>query len=208
LYSVARNGCLRRQRRSTFAPAREESLEALAASQLEALVAPTPGPDQQLAAEERRDSLDAALDTLDRGQREVIVLRDIEGLTAAEVATVLGVSVDAVKSRLHRARAALRRQLAPWLAPPAPEMAVAAAIEAEPCRDTIELFSRHLEGDLSGNACADMEAHLATCDACRGRCESLEHVLAICRASPAPLLPAEVDHSVRQALRDYLAVRS
>jgi RNA polymerase sigma-70 factor (ECF subfamily) len=120
-------------------------------------------------------------------------------LTAAEVATVMGLSVDAVKSRLHRARVALRRQLAP-----APREA-AAAPDVEPCRDMLEVFSRHLEGDLSGNTCAEMEAHLAACDACRGRCESLRQVLALCRAAPAPALPAEVDQSVRKAIREYLA---
>jgi RNA polymerase sigma-70 factor (ECF subfamily) len=203
LYTVARNGCLRRRRRSKFAPVREESLETLGAGQLDALVAPTRSPDQQLVDQEQRDSLDAALDTLDPGQREVLVLRDVEGLTAAEVATVMGLSVDAVKSRLHRARVALRRELAPVLAPAPPE--AAAAPDVEPCRDMLEVFSRHLEGDLSGNTCAEMEAHLATCDACRGRCESLRQVLALCRAAPAPALPADVDQSVRKALREYLA---
>ena len=43
--------------------------------------------------------------------REVLVLRDIEELTAPEAAAQLGLSVDAVKSRLHRARSLLREQL-------------------------------------------------------------------------------------------------
>ena len=43
------------------------------------------------------------------------MLRDIEGLTAPEVAAVLGVSVDAVKSRLHRARLDVRARVAPAL---------------------------------------------------------------------------------------------
>jgi RNA polymerase sigma-70 factor (ECF subfamily) len=214
LYTVARNGCLRRRRRSKFAPVREESLDTLGAGQRDALVSPMRSPDQQLADQEQRDSLDAALDTLDPGQREVLVLRDIEGLTAAEVGTVLGLSVDAVKSRLHRARVALRRQLAPVPSPTPPDADAAPSRkpglqtgpdpDTDPCRHMLELFSRHLEGDLSGNTCAEMEAHLAACDACRGRCASLRDVLALCRAAPAPALPPDVDQSVRKAIREYL----
>ena len=45
------------------------------------------------------------------------MLRDVEGLSAPEVAKILGMSVDAVKSRLHRARVAIREELAPALGP-------------------------------------------------------------------------------------------
>jgi RNA polymerase sigma factor (sigma-70 family) len=43
--------------------------------------------------------------------REVLVLRDIEELTGPEAAAQLGISVEAVKSRLHRARSMLREKL-------------------------------------------------------------------------------------------------
>ncbi len=58
----------------------------------------------------RRD-LGAAIAALPEPYRKVLVLRDIDELTAAEVATELGVSQDAVKSRLHRARAMVRERL-------------------------------------------------------------------------------------------------
>jgi RNA polymerase sigma-70 factor (ECF subfamily) len=45
------------------------------------------------------------------GQREVFMLRDLEGLSTAEAAGSLGVSEEVVKTRLSRARAALRRDL-------------------------------------------------------------------------------------------------
>ena len=62
-----------------------------------------------------------AIAALEPMYREVLVLRDVEGLTAPEVAEVLGVSVQAVKSRLHRARLAVRERVAPLLGiPPAP----------------------------------------------------------------------------------------
>jgi RNA polymerase sigma factor (sigma-70 family) len=46
--------------------------------------------------------------------REVLIMRDIEEMTAPEVAFALNLSIDAVKSRLHRARTMLRDQLSHW----------------------------------------------------------------------------------------------
>jgi len=48
--------------------------------------------------------------------RQVIIMRDVEERTAPEVAETLGISVEAVKSRLHRARTMLRIQLSHWAA--------------------------------------------------------------------------------------------
>ena len=54
-----------------------------------------------------------ALGQLPASYRDVLVLRDMSGFAADEVAAELGLSVDAVKSRLHRARALMREQLRP-----------------------------------------------------------------------------------------------
>ena len=56
-------------------------------------------------------SLRKALLRLPGTQREVVVLRDLEGLSTREVADVVGISEDNVKQRLHRARVALRAAL-------------------------------------------------------------------------------------------------
>jgi RNA polymerase sigma factor (sigma-70 family) len=63
-----------------------------------------------------RDDIIAGLMELPSMYREVLILRDIEELTAPEVAFTLDISVDAVKSRLHRARAMLRNGLQHWKA--------------------------------------------------------------------------------------------
>ncbi|MFE4632554.1 RNA polymerase sigma factor [Streptomyces sp. NPDC056773] len=55
----------------------------------------------------------AAIGALPREQRQVLILRDVQGLPGRTVADALGLSTTAMKSRLHRARAALRHSLAP-----------------------------------------------------------------------------------------------
>jgi RNA polymerase sigma-70 factor (ECF subfamily) len=72
------------------------------------LAEPRPRPDHALEGNEARDLIQSALDTLDPEHRELLVLRDIEGLSYAEVVGITGLPVGTVKSRLHRARAALR----------------------------------------------------------------------------------------------------
>jgi RNA polymerase sigma-70 factor (ECF subfamily) len=68
-------------------------------------------PERVLLASESRRLLEAALDRLPAHYRAVVILRDVEGLPADEVAEIVGDTVSAVKTRLHRARMALREQL-------------------------------------------------------------------------------------------------
>jgi len=66
-----------------------------------------------------------ALERLSPPYREVLILRDVHELTAPEVAAQLGLSLEAVKSRLHRARAQVREQLLNsgyWLKDGAPDI--------------------------------------------------------------------------------------
>ena len=68
-------------------------------------------PERQALLREREQVLHAALKSLARPYREVIVLRDIEGLSYEEVAATLDLNVGTVKSRLNRGRSELRRRL-------------------------------------------------------------------------------------------------
>jgi len=60
---------------------------------------------------QNRARLEAALASLNPGEREVILLRDIEGFSGEETASILGLSLAAVKSRLHRGRIELAARL-------------------------------------------------------------------------------------------------
>ncbi|MFQ5657551.1 MAG: RNA polymerase sigma factor [Candidatus Methylomirabilales bacterium] len=69
-------------------------------------------PENLLLQQERRKVVRSALATLPAEYRTVLALRDLQGLSGEEVAETLGLSLAAVKSRLHRARLALRGKLA------------------------------------------------------------------------------------------------
>jgi RNA polymerase sigma-70 factor (ECF subfamily) len=71
--------------------------------------------DEALSRTETQELVRARIDELPESFRTVLVLRDIEGLDTEETARVLETTPNAVKIRLHRARAALRTLLAPHL---------------------------------------------------------------------------------------------
>lgn len=78
---------------------------------LSALAATQPSPEHQAYAGELQRLLERAVDSLPEGYRLVFVLRDVEGLSTTETASSLGLGDDVVKTRLHRARAMLRRKV-------------------------------------------------------------------------------------------------
>jgi RNA polymerase sigma-70 factor (ECF subfamily) len=201
LYTIARSFCIKKRRTSKFAPAALESLDQ-DPGRATTLADPGRSPEELAAGNQLQSALDGAIDSLEPMYREVLVLRDVEGLPAADVAEALGLSVEAVKSRLHRARMAVRERVAPALGMGAD------GAPAASCRDVVELFSRRMEGEIDGASCAELEQHLLGCPVCRGRCDSLRSTLAICRrAGEAPVPPA-IERSVRAALQQFLDTRS
>jgi RNA polymerase sigma-70 factor (ECF subfamily) len=108
LYQIAINLCRDRLRR-------RKGREALSLDELgeEGQAAPRRGP-TTLELVEARDlsrRVARAIDALSEAQREVVVLKEYEGLTFPEIAGVLGVPVSTVKTRLYRALGQLRTQL-------------------------------------------------------------------------------------------------
>jgi len=73
-------------------------------------------PDSILANHELRDAVRDALQCLKVEYREVLVLREYEGLSYAEIAEITETSISSVKSRIFKARKALACKLAPFLA--------------------------------------------------------------------------------------------
>ena len=74
-------------------------------------VTPSPDPEHQAFGGELRALIETAIDALGDGYREVFMLRQVQGLSTAETADILGVSDEVVKTRLSRARHAMQNHL-------------------------------------------------------------------------------------------------
>lgn len=152
-----------------------------------------PSPEANAVSRENTNALTRALDALSTDYREVILLRDVEGLSAIETAEALGISVDAVKSRLHRAREGLRAALRPLMTD-----------TSATCPNVAALWSQKLEGDLSQGDCAAMEKHVQGCPACNDACMTLKEALLACQQTRAEAVPKEVQEKVKAAIRATL----
>jgi RNA polymerase sigma-70 factor (ECF subfamily) len=115
LYTIASRACMRMRRKRSGEPERELSVEEfIPTSEGEfRLQVPMDGqtPEEALENKELRKALDQAIAKLPKKYKMVLVLRDMEGLSAKEVGTIMGLNERAVKSRLHRARLFVRREL-------------------------------------------------------------------------------------------------
>ena len=194
-FTVARRACVRRRRRAQ----RMTSLEAR--TDLKSHPDTAAGPAETMERRELAGAIQAAIAALPPVQREVVLLRDVEGLPALEVARVLGIGERAVKSRLHRARLALRESLAPHAAPSRIRPVHPSGGPASRCPDTALLLSRYLEGELDGSVCDRLAAHVAGCAACGVACDSLREVLGACRTWGTAPIPKAEQQRVRVAVR-------
>lgn len=192
VFTLVRTACARRRRGLKNQPHTDDGL----AETLDHAMSP-----EEIASRaELGAAVTSALDGLPDDYREVLHLRDVEGLSAAETAEAVGITVDAVKSRLHRARAALREAMRPVVEGGAP---------ASPgCPDVLTWWSRRVEGEVSTRDCAEIEKHVAGCPACGRACASLRRALLVCKQSAQTPLDPEVQATIRAAVRRVAAARA
>jgi RNA polymerase sigma-70 factor (ECF subfamily) len=115
LLAIVRNACyraLQNRRRTDNVILFSEDLKGRDRERVESMTASEPSPEGAVIAATERDQLLAALGTLSTDHREVIVLRELEGLSYSEIAEAVEAPVGTVMSRLSRARADLREALA------------------------------------------------------------------------------------------------
>ncbi len=115
IYRIATSACIKRRRKSKFAPERELSLDEFMPGEGEGVPREIPDwanvPLGQLLDEELAKTVKAGIDSLPEKYRMILLLRDIEGFSTAEAAQILDLTESNVKVRLHRARLYLRDRL-------------------------------------------------------------------------------------------------
>jgi RNA polymerase sigma-70 factor (ECF subfamily) len=122
LYRITANAAymkLRSRRATAREIALDDVLPSLEGGHFEPLDDWSPKVDEQALQGELREVLERAIDRLPPDYRTALVLHDIEGLSNPDIAEALGISLPAVKSRIHRSRLFLRKELSAYLAPAA-----------------------------------------------------------------------------------------
>ncbi len=190
LYQIARSFCIKERRGQR--PTR--SIDDARASEL---VDPAPQPDARTHAREIGEAVSRAIAVLPPEQREVLILRDVEGLSAEQAAEVVGVEVGALKSRLHRARMGLRTALAGMLGERG---------AMEPCPELAQELTAYVGAEIDQATCVQIEKHLATCSRCAGACDELKRTISLCRRLPGDVVPAPVRAAVRDAIMAAIPV--
>jgi RNA polymerase sigma-70 factor (ECF subfamily) len=192
LYAIARSGCFRRYR----ATRQQAELD------VNAIVDPAPRPDEMVFKLRLRAILERALASLASSYREVLLLRDVEGLTAPEVAAALDLSVPAVKSRLHRARAMLRDRIERLV------RLQSGTLPPPDCPDAVAWLAATLQQELTPQQCAKLETHLAKCLDPAGQYDPLRRLLAVCAASGDAAPPEQLKKSIRVAIQTLTKAES
>lgn len=208
LYKVARSRCLMSRRRSKFAPRQTLSLDDLLPDrdELEALTStPEIGPEQHLLRAENAAELRRAVLKIPPQYRQVLVLHDMEELSTAEVASIVGLREGTVRVRLHRARAFLRNELA---AKPVRRKARRRGVRPRSCKHLFAALSDYLDKEIDAPTCAELEKHLEGCAPCEAYLASLEETVRRCRGACNDEVKTRLRAQVRELVRAAFASSS
>jgi RNA polymerase sigma-70 factor (ECF subfamily) len=193
LYTIASRICHRRQRRRAGEPSRLESLDKLLPSRAQEIVdlaSTEPGPLDRVLRHESREIVERAIGKLPPRFRLPLVLKDLVDFSLAEIARVLGVKQATVKTRLHRARLFIARELARALPKrPAPPPDHGRRV----CLDLLLAKQEALDRDVPFPL-----ASAELCDRCRSLFSTLDFGRDLCRQLERGHLPERVRRLVEE----------
>jgi len=195
LYTIASRLCQRRQRPRSGEPRRMESLTDLlpvGESMIPEIPASTDSPLDEQLRKEAQEQVERALAALPVHHRLPLVLKDIAELSVSEVAEVLGIKPATVKTRVHRARLALRRALAEVL----PKMH--SEPPDHPQRVCLDLLQAKQEALDRGAAFPVPPEEL--CSRCQSLLSTLDLAHEVCSELDLERLPEELRRSILEGL--------
>ena len=219
LYTVTRNRCYRMRGAAALSPMRRLSLDDLmpnAAELGELLLDGAESPESKVLQKEELKFLHKALLRVPPQLRLVLVLHDMEELETGLVARILGLQTGTVRVRLHRARLALRKEIAQMVKgrragaaasrkrKPSPDKQGNDARRPRECRELFAGLSEYLDGRVGSETCDKMSAHIAGCPACIAFLRDLREAIARCKAMEAPCDPAVTSRLQAMLTGEYL----
>ena len=206
LYKVTRNRCWMSRRKSRFAPEHTLSLDELMPepAELEALLhTAAHSPEAQAISQQNSERLHEAVLRIPSKYRLILVLHDMEELSAAEVAKITGLQEGTVRVRLHRARLFVRRELAALTsgkARPATKPSQRSnARRSVDCKRIFAGLSDYMDDTLDEATCARFRDHIQDCAPCVAFLEDLSRAVERCRTSEVPCESTSA-HALRKVL--------
>jgi RNA polymerase sigma factor (sigma-70 family) len=155
LYQIAKNGCIDAFRRSKRAEeVSYDAEDALAPADHSKLVGSGPSPDAAVAVKQDLDNLCGAFGGLSETHHEILVLRELEGLSYQEIGQRMGMSRPAVESTLFRARRRLTEEYDD-------------IVSGARCLRITEIIGTAVESQLGTRDARRLARHLAHCQSCR-----------------------------------------
>lgn len=210
LYTVTRNRCHRMRRKPAGAELPQLSLDELMPDEVELqrlLQSHDKTPEKNLLLAEQNKLLQQAVLHVPVPLRLVLVLHDMEELTSEEVAKILGLQVGTVRVRLHRARLAVRKEMArleQGISANGKSTANKPLKRPRSCCAIFASLSEYLDERLEKKHSEQMRAHIEDCPACVAFLKDLRTAIDRCRALPAECDSALAGRMRKQMTEEYL----
>jgi RNA polymerase sigma-70 factor (ECF subfamily) len=160
-------------------------------------------PLERLLSSEAAERIRQAIASLPEEQRVVLVMKDVEDFSLSEISRTLELSLPAVKSRLHRARLALRGVLASYFK----ERRGSAVTSPKKikkhkhtCQELVELLCDYLEGDLPQEEKEELDRHMRECPPCMAFLNTYNKTSQICKS----LRPEDIPQEMIRRLEAFL----
>ncbi len=196
LYTIAARACTRRRRRRAGEPRKIESLSELLPTAEDRIPDPSAldGPLDDQLRRETREAVEDAIAGLPMHYRMPLVLKEVVELPIADVAAILGLKEATVKTRVHRGRLALRRELArklPRREAPPPDHS------RQMCLDLLHAKQEALDRGVPFQVAPE-----DLCERCQAMFASLDLTHDVCRTLGAGELPEALRKKLQEAFED------